>query len=63
MTNKTKVIIELSDKILELIDNREFEQMTRSDLQGVIEAVISKAYYQGQADGLKKAILKVKELK
>ena len=65
MDNKTKVIMEQSDKILEIIDNREFNEMTRSDLQGVIEAIIAQSYYRGQANGLKEAIekLEVKKTK
>jgi len=59
MDNRTKVVMEQSDKVLEIIDNREFNEMTRGDLQGVIEAIISKAYYEGKADGLAEAIEKL----
>jgi len=59
MDNRTKVVMEQSDKVLEIIEKREFNEMTRGDLQGVIEAIISKAYYEGKADGLAEAIKKL----
>jgi hypothetical protein len=41
MDNKTKVIMGQSDKILEIIDKREFKSIPRGDLQGVVGAIIS----------------------
>ena len=37
----------ISDQILQIIDYKEFEEMSRGDLQGVIEAQVNIAYYLG----------------
>jgi len=41
-------LLEIGDKILEIIDNKEFEEMSRGDLQAVIEAQIMSAYFLGK---------------
>lgn len=50
MINKEDIfeLSKMSDQILEIIDYKEFEEMPRGDLQGVIEAQINMAYYLGQ---------------
>lgn len=48
MTDKKVIgLLEISSKILELIDSRDFEEMPRGDLQGVIEAQVMSAYLLG----------------
>lgn len=44
---ETIKLLEISNKILEVIDNRAFEEMPRGDLQAVIEAQTMSAYYLG----------------
>ena len=46
MNKKQKVVFQLSDKILELVDNH--NRLTRSDLQAMAEAIISLAYESKQ---------------
>ncbi len=36
-------LMELSDRVLDLIDNQAEDEMTRGDLQGAIEAIILQA--------------------
>jgi len=43
---QTKVMLEISDKVLEVIDNA--DQFPRGDLQGVIEAIILQAINEGK---------------
>lgn len=45
---ETIKLLEISNKILEIIDDRAFEEMPRGDLQAVIEAQIMSAYYVGK---------------
>ena len=49
MVNKNDLweLSKISDQILQIIDYKEFEEMPRGDLQGVIEAQINLAYYLG----------------
>jgi hypothetical protein len=49
MINKNDLweLSKISDQILQIIDYKEFEEMPRGDLQGVIEAQINMAYYLG----------------
>ena len=51
MDNKTKVVMELSDRILKIIDEKVFREVSRGNLQGIIEAVIMTAYAEGKQEG------------
>jgi hypothetical protein len=49
INSKTAVkLLEIGDRILQIIDNQEWETMPRGDLQGVIEATIMSAYLLGK---------------
>jgi hypothetical protein len=48
MNKKDKVIMEYSDKVLEIIDNA--GEFPRGDLQACIEAIISSVYAQATKD-------------
>jgi len=48
---KMQIVNEYSDEILELIDNR--EEFTRSDLQGIVEALVMKILKDGGKKWLK----------
>lgn len=50
MDNKTKTVMEISDKIFEIIEK--MENMTQSDLQGCIEAQIMNAYEEGRGNSI-----------
>jgi hypothetical protein len=44
-------LLKIGDKILEIIDDRLFDEIPRGDLQGIIEAQIISAYYLGLEHG------------
>ena len=48
MSKKQKVIFQLSDRIIEIVDNQ--DKLTRSDLQAMAEAIISLAYEKGKEE-------------
>ena len=55
-----KKYMELSDRVLELIDEKANEQMSRGDLQGCVEAIIMSAMDYKQAEITPRVIIEVK---
>jgi hypothetical protein len=55
-----KKYMELSDRVLELIDEKANEQMSRGDLQGCVEAIIMSAMDYKQAEIKPRVIIEVK---
>jgi hypothetical protein len=49
-TKDTTKLLEIGDKILEIIDDRLFEEVPRGDLQGMVEAQIMSAYLLGKSE-------------